>query len=124
MSPRPSIAGLFDSTIQVWRPTSTADDIAAEQRSYAPVGLPVGAVINRSRTPTAADSGGMAPVGIIRWYGLPHIDIKDRDVCQVLTGPDAGRFWEVNELPTHPRGHHTQVDCVEWHGTLNAPGAS
>ena len=115
--PRPSIAGLFDSTIRIWRPTTTRTGPGVEQKSYA-VTTTVGAVINRSRTPTAPSDGGLAPSGIIRWYGLPTIDVQPRDVLEVMTGPDAGKKWECNELPTRPRGHHTQVDCVEYNGVL------
>lgn len=114
---RPSISGLFDSQIRIWRPTTSRSGPGIEQRSYAPVAT-VGAVINRSRTPTAPQDGGLAPTGIIRWYGLPTIDVRPRDICEVVAGPDLGKKWECNELPTRPRGHHTQVDCVEFQGLL------
>jgi hypothetical protein len=116
--PRPSVAGWFDSTIQIWRPSVTRDELGAETRTYARLGTPVGASINRSRTPSAPAAAGLTPTGQLRWYGLPTLDIVARDVCEVLTGPDAGRTWEVNEMPVRPRGHHTQVDCIEWHGVL------
>lgn len=115
---RPSISGMFDSRIRIWRPTvDTSDATAVEQRTYTPLAT-VDAAINRSRTPQVQQSGGMQDSGIIRWYGLSTIDVQVRDVCEVVSGPDSGRTWEVNEEPVHPRAHHTQVDCVEWHGVL------
>lgn len=114
---RPAIARLFDTKIRIWRPTSSTDSLAIEQRSYAPVGE-VGAVTNRSTTITAEVQGGMERNGSLRWYGRPNINIRPRDVCDIIEGPDAGSQWEVDALPTHLRGHHTQVDCVEWHGHL------
>lgn len=113
--PRPSVSGMFDSTIRVWRPTTTTSGPAIEKREYAIVGV-FGAAINRSRTPQSPQDGGLARSGIIRWYGLPTIDVQERDLCDVLTGPDAGAMWEINERPTRPRDHHTQVDCVEFNG--------
>ena len=115
--PRPSIARWFDSKIRIWRPTSETDALAIEHRTYEPVGE-VGAVINRSTTITAEVQGGMNRNGSLRWYGRPNINIRPRDVCDIIEGPDAGNAWEVDAVPVHPRGHHTQVDCVEWHGTL------
>ena len=115
--PRPSVTGMFNSTIRIWRPAAVLDALAVEERVYAEVDV-VGAAINRSSTPEAQAGGGLSPTGTIRWYGEASIDILPRDVCQVLTGPDAGRTWEVNQFPTRPRGHHTQVDCVAWSGVL------
>lgn len=114
---RPAISRWFDSSIRIWRPTSFNDALAVEEREYTAIET-VGAVINRSVTSTNEQSGGMADVGRIRWYGVPTLEIRRRDVCEVIAGPDAGHTWEVDADPVHPRGHHTQVDCVEWHGVL------
>jgi len=119
--PRPAISGLFDSTIQIWRATTSTTGPAIEKREYAKVVAPVGAVVNRSRTPNTPGDAGLQRSGIIRWYGRPTTDVQERDVCEVLTGPDAGAKWEVNEKPAHPRGHHVQVDCVEFNGVLPQP---
>lgn len=118
---RPSIAGWFDSRIRIWRPTTTKDALATEERIYV-VSSVVECAINRSTTTNALQDGGNARVGTIRWYGLPTIDVQPRDVCEIISGPDAGTTWEVDAEPVHPRGHHTQVDCFEWNGVL--PGVS
>lgn len=118
--PRPSIAGWFDSEIRVWRADTSKDALAVEDRLLVPLAT-VGAAINRSNTASATQAGGTAIVGTLRWYGLPTIDVRERDVCEIISGPDAGTTWEVDALPVRPRNHHTQVDCVEWHGTLTEP---
>lgn len=114
---RPSISGWFDSTIRIWRPVEVKDTVGVEEREYA-LHTTVRAAINRSRAPQADSGPGLAATGSVRWYGLASIDVLPRDVCEVIEGPDAGRTWEVDEPPVRPRGHHTQVDCVEWKGTL------
>jgi hypothetical protein len=108
---------MFDSTIRIWRADVSKDRIGVEEREYTPVAV-VGAAVNRSRAPQVDIGAGEASVGAVRWYGLSTIDVRPRDVCEVIDGPDAGRRWEVNEPPVRPRGHHTQVDCIEWNGIL------
>jgi hypothetical protein len=114
---RPKIEGLFDSEIRLWRPSVTKDKVAQESRTYSQL-TTVGAVINRSQTPVVPADGGLAPTGAVRWYGKPTIDVQIRDICEVISGPDAGALWEVNQIPVRPRGHHTQVDCIDFHGVL------
>lgn len=114
---RPSIAGWFDSRIRIWRTISGRDAVAAETRTYVPVTI-YDAAINRSKTKTMPSDAGMQEIGTLRWYGLPGIDVRPRDICEVIAGPDAGHTWEVDAEPVHPRGHHTQVDCIQWNGTL------
>jgi hypothetical protein len=114
---RPTIDHLLDSQIQIWRPATVSDDIGVEERGYVPVGV-VDAFINRPQQSESNVGGGIAPVGGVRWYGRPDIDVRQRDVCEVVVGPEAGKTFEVNAPPVHPMGHHTQVDCIEWNGTL------
>jgi hypothetical protein len=118
---RPSVSRWFDSQIRIWRPTTVKDSVGVEERTYVSIAT-VGCRINRSVTADVPDSGGQAPDGTVRWYGLPTIDVKVRDVCEVISGPDAGHTWEVNQIPVRPAGHHTQVDCVDWHGRLISHG--
>lgn len=120
--PRPSITGMFDSTARIWRPVSEKDVIGVEQPEYIVIGE-LGCAINRSRAPSVDIGPGTTPVGSIRLYFVASANIEPRDVLEVLTGPDAGRTWEVNEPPVRPRGHHTQVDCIEWSGKLPEIGS-
>lgn len=114
---RPSVAGMLDCRIRIWRPTVSKDDIGVEDRTYTPVGE-VDAYINRPRQPLVNMGAGMAPTGGTRWYGLPSIDVQKRDVCEVVTGPETGKTFEVNEPPVRPKNHHVEVECHEWSGEL------
>lgn len=116
---RPSIAGMFDSKIRIWRPTESKDSVGVAERAYEPL-LVVDCFINRGVTPEVDIGPGIAPSGAVRWYGLASIDVQPRDVCEVIEGPDSGRRWEVNQPPVRPKNHHTQVDCIEWNGELPA----
>lgn len=114
---RPRISSWFDSHIRIWRPTETKDVLKVAKQTYVVVAV-VGCRLNRSGTTTAQVGAGMTRVGQLRWYGNPDIDIKRRDVCEVIDGPENKLTWEVDAEPVRPGGHHTQVDCVEWHGNL------
>jgi hypothetical protein len=114
---RPAISGMFDSEIRIWRPAETKDSVGVEERDYTPIAI-VGCFINRPRGLEAETGAGLAPSGGTRWYGLPTIDVQPRDVCEVISGPEQGKLFEVNEPPVRPKNHHTQVDCIEWNGTL------
>ena len=115
--PRPSIAGWFDSEIRVWRASVDTDTLGVESRTYTVIGT-YGAAVNRAKMSVGQAAGGLEPIGTLRWYGLPTISVLPRDIAEVITGPDAGHTWEVDQIKVRPRLHHTQVDCVEWHGTL------
>lgn len=114
---RPTIDGLLDSQIQIWRPTRTADDVGVEEMTLVQTSV-VAAFINRPAQAEASVGGGLAPIGSVRWYGKPTIDVRARDVCEVVAGPETGRLFEVNMQPSRPKNHHTQVDCIEWNGAL------
>lgn len=115
--PRPTIDHLLDIQIEIWRPIKNKDAIGVEERGYAPIAV-VAAAINRAAMAEANLGGGLAPIGALRWYGRPDIDPQKRDVCLILTGPEAGKTFEVNAPPVRPKNHHTQVDCIEWNGKL------
>lgn len=119
--PRPSISGWFDSKIQIYRPTASKDAVGVQENTYVPL-AEVECAIDRSRSANTAQGGGNAETGTLRWYGQANIDVQPRDVCAITEGPDAGTTWEVDSYPVRPRGHHTQVDCVEWNGEL--PGVT
>jgi hypothetical protein len=114
----PRIDRLFDHQVRIWRPTaSIANRIGAEERTYQPVGV-AGAVVNRNVSPMSDQGVGMVPTGRRRLYMRPDADVLERDVVQVIDGPDAGESWEVDQPPSRPRGHHTQVDAIAWNGQL------
>lgn len=113
----PSISRLFDHTVRVWRPSRASDGLGVESRNYV-LRSTLGAAVNRSTAPEGLVAGGLAPTGRRRMYFLPTVDIQPRDVLEIVSGPEAPGTWEVDEPPTRPRNHHTQVDSIDWHGTL------
>jgi hypothetical protein len=116
--PRPTIDHLLDQQIQLWRPSTAQDSVGVEERGYVAADV-VAAKINAPVLPSeAAQGGGMAEVLRVRWYGRPDVDVRERDVCEVVAGPETGKRYEVNAKPVRMMGHHTQVDCVEFNGSL------
>lgn len=113
---RPAIDRLFDHTVRVWRPTPERSSLGVEERTYTVVDASAGAKLDRSTAPVADRGLGLAPIGRRRLYMRPDADILARDLIEVLTGPDAPQFWEVDEPPTRPMHHHTQLDCIFWDG--------
>ncbi len=115
---RPTVDHLFNSQVRVWRYGVEKDNLGAERRVYTPDPTLHGASINRSVAPSTDAGAGIAPVGRLRLYVRPDLVVEPRDVLQVVEGPEAGLNWEVDDPPTHPRGHHTQLDVIAWHGDL------
>ena len=111
------VAEFGDTTVRIWRPTSSQDAMGVEVRTLAPIGTAI-AVVNRPTAPTGQVAGGLAPIGTERLYFDPDVDVRERDVLEFVAGPDVGRRLEVDEPPTRPQGEHLQVDTILWHGTL------
>lgn len=114
---RPSVAGMFDQNVRIWRPTTERSRLGVEERTYF-VNVPTtGAAVNRSTAPESDTGPGLTPTGSRRIYVGPDVDVQPRDLVELLDGPDGRQFWEVDQPPTKPRGHHTQLDCLTWNGT-------
>lgn len=112
----PAIERLFDSTVRIWRATPERSALGVEERTYFVVIVSAGAKVNRSTAPEADGGPGLQPTGGRRIYMKPDVDVQSRDLVELVTGADAPQFWEVNEPPTRPQDHHTQLDCIAWNG--------
>lgn len=124
MRRRPKIDRLFDHTVRIWRPTANADNrLGVEERTYTVVAS-VGCALNRSTAPVGDIGPGVEPIGSRRFYMRPDANVQPRDVLEIIAGPETGSTWEVDEPPTKPRSHHTQVDTIVWNGILPAIAAS
>jgi hypothetical protein len=121
---RPRIDRLFDHTVRIWRPIASSDNrLGVETRDYS-VAIPTaGCALNRNVSPVQDQGPGMEPTGRRRFYMRPDLDIRERDLVQIMTGPDAVQTWEVDQPPTRPRDHHTQVDAIAWNGVLPDVGS-
>lgn len=113
---RPTIDRLFDHTVRVWRCTPERSSLGVEERTYFVHVAEAGAKVNRSTAPVADTGPGMQPTGSRRLYMRTDVDVQARDLVELVTGPDAGQFWEVDQPPTKPQGHHAQLDCIAWNG--------
>lgn len=120
----PRIDRLFDHTVRVWRPVRVKDNLGAQQTTYQNVAT-IGVAVNRSAAPMGGTSGGgLAPVGRIRMYARPDADVQPRDILEFLTGGSSVGTWEIDEPPSRPKNHHTQLDCAKWNGILIPAGES
>jgi len=113
---RPSIDSLFDHDVRVWRPTKERSTLGVEERTYQVHIAEARCKVNRPTAPSSDTGPGMAPTGARRLYMRPDVDVQARDLVELTAGPDAGSFWEVDQLPSRPMGHHTQLDCIAWNG--------
>lgn len=113
------IARLADHAVRIWRGVKTTDARGGELTTYEVVGEGQ-AVVNRSMAPTGDAGAGLDPIGRRRIYMESATDVLPQDVIEFMTGPEAPQTWLVDELPTRPRDHHVQLDCMRWRGILPA----
>jgi hypothetical protein len=114
-----SFSSLLDHTARVWRPTSAKGQLREEVRTHSVVGI----FPCTKKRPSAriGDVGpGMAPIGETSIYMEAGADVLERDVIQLLTGPDAPDTFEIDAPPTRPRGHHIELTCQYFLGILPA----
>lgn len=114
---RATILRLADHTVRIWRAVTGASAMGVDRRSYQLV-TETRAKVNRDTAPTGDVGPGMDTIGRRRLYLPPEIDARHRDIVELVEGPDAPQTWEIDENGTRPRGHHLQLDCIEWRGTL------
>ncbi len=123
---RPRIDRLLDQTVRVWRaPTGEQSNLGVEQRNYELVAT-YAAKVNRSAGPTGnIGGGGLGNVGRLRLYMRPDVDVRVRDVLEIIGVTDNDHeTYEVDEPPVRPMQHHTQLDCTLWSGILPEVEAS
>jgi len=109
-----ALEDLYDHRIRIWRPTASRGPLREETRSYAIVLEPPSIFNATVRRPTArlANPGpGLAPVGERKVYCASETPVQARDVVELVSGPEAPSLLEVDEPPTRPRGHHTELTC-------------
>lgn len=121
----PRIDRLFDHVVRIWRPAASSENrLGVETRIYSVANPSAGCALNRNVSPEQDQGPGMDQTGRRRFYMRPDLDIRARDVVEIVSGPDAdGQRWEVDQAPTRPRGHHTQVDAIAWNGVLPEVGS-
>jgi hypothetical protein len=118
-----SIRHLCDHRVRIYRRAAQLDaELRSETLSYQPVAAAPArnnAKLNRPRARTGDVGPGSAPIGERTVYMDAGADVEERDVLQVLSGPDAPCLLEVDGPPTRPRGHHVELACRLFNGTLD-----
>ena len=120
------IEHLCDHVVRAWRPTTARGPLREEVRTLVPVlAVPEepNAAVNRPRAPFGETGPGIAPVGERVIYMEADADVMELDVLELVSGPDAPGTFEVNDIVTAPRGHHLELRCRVWHGTLPTEGS-
>lgn len=110
------ITHLLDHTGTIFRPTVTYGAVREEIRTLVEVGS-VRCAVRRPRALLGDTGAGVGPIGERVIYMDPEVDVAERDVIRLDTGPDTGTF-EVDGPPTRPRGHHVELRCRHWVGEI------
>lgn len=111
-----SILHLLDHGATLWRPQVALGDLKQAVTTYVEVGtLRVG--VRRRRAPLADPGPGLTPTGSRVVYAMPEVDVRNRDVFQLTSGPESGERLEVDDH-NRPRGHHLEAECRLWAGRL------
>lgn len=111
------ISHLLDHTATVWRATVTHGAVREEIRTLAQVGDTIRCAVRRPRALLGDAGKGLAPIGERVIYCDPEVDVAERDVIRLETGPDTGTF-EVDGPVTRPRGHHVELRCRHYVGAV------
>lgn len=115
-----AFADLLDHTVRVRRPTESKDNpLRVVERSYPVIGT-YPCAVNRTQARIGDVGPGLAPIGDRVVYLEASADVAARDILELLTGPDAPETLEIDRPPTRPRGHHTELICLFYNGTLPA----
>ena len=117
-APAVSFAGLLDHTARIWRRSVAPGRLREDVVTYTAQDELAACTVRRPRAPISDIGPGFAPSGERVVYLLPGEDLLERDVIELVTGPDAGGTFEVNGPVTRPRGHHIEARCSVWHGDL------
>jgi hypothetical protein len=114
-----TIRHLLDHTATIWRRTTTTGELREEVRTWSQVGSPVPCGVRRPTARIGLAGGGLAAIGERIIYLDAGVDVAERDVIQLDSGPDTGTF-EVDGPVTSPRGHHIELRTRHWVGDLDA----
>lgn len=106
--PRPPISGMLDHTARLWRPSKNFGELRERRDTLIPV-VTFPCAVNRPSARLGNTGPGLQNVGERDVYTEPTVDLRARDVLELLTGPEAGKKVEIDEDPTNVRGHHLEA---------------
>ena len=115
---------LLDHTCRVWRLTETLGDYRETVTARSEVYDDLPCFFRRRDTVMSAGAPGTRPVGDRMVYLDTGPVIRDRDVIEITGGPEIDEssdalLLEVESVAV-PRGHHIELRCVEYKGTVPA----
>ena len=120
-----SLANLFDHRVTVHRATVARDAYGDTVESWASSDAPSrnNARPDQAWSGTLQDQGAGEEQGAKRrWYLAKTLDVRERDVLVVTTGPEAPKQLRVVSVtkPTTGRGivHHIEVNVESFAGSL------
>ena len=110
-----SFASLLDHTARIWRRTETPGTYLETTIDYAVVYAAADCTLKRKAAVLAEAGPGIVDAGGRTVYFLPSVTLVKRDLVELVTGPDAPAWLEV-ESASRPRGHHVEARCAEYSG--------
>lgn len=119
---RRGLGRLLDHRCNIWRLVETRGAYQETVATHDQVYVSVPCTFQRRNTVIANQEPGTRPVGDRRVYLDPGPVLRDRDVVEIVSGPaicldEDAVLLEVESI-AGPRGHHIELRCVEWKGTL------
>lgn len=121
------IGHLLDHVCNVWRLVEEIGEEFRETRNYyTAVYEGVDCTFQRRDTVLGNQDPGSRPVGDRRIYFDVGPLFQDRDVVEIVSGPDGfqgPQLLEVESIAV-PRGHHIELRAVEFRGELTTDGSS
>lgn len=117
-----SIGHLLDHECVVWRPTETRGTYAETVRGYSILHALISCAVLRKNAVIAQAGPGRIDAGERRVYWDVGPTVEKKDLIELVTGPDAPAFLEVESMTT-PRGHHVEVRVSEYNGDAPEVGS-
>jgi hypothetical protein len=112
-----SIGHLLDGTCRVLRPVETSDGSRRTLRRYTVVYASLPFTINRKNATLGLRNGGVVEVGSRVAYLDMGPQLQKRDIIDMLTGPHAPGYIEVESVSA-PRGHHLEIRVLDYEGNV------
>ena len=110
-----SFASLLDHTARIWRRSETLGTYQETVPGYALTYGSVPCTLRRKRATLSEAGPGTVDVGERTVYFKAAVVLEEKDLVELVAGPDAPDWLEV-ESSARPRGHHVEARCTEFHG--------
>lgn len=128
-----AIEFLMNHRARVWRKVQS-QGVHAEVTNAWDIATPTPSLNNLWTSPQNArlrdPGGGETTDGVeaIRWYMTREADVTERDVVELVAGPEAPSYWLVQSAssPSRPNEgrHHWRIAVEPYHGEAPTEGES